>query len=193
MLTQNDIIKEFSSKLTKGGREITQAARKELTATIESMKKDILITYQNILQTELHTALHKAYGDNYDAGSIERGLTFSLTPNLEPSCSYNAAFFNFNVEAVGERRSFNENAMEDYTFMDLFDEMPWVEDAVDLTDTLLFDFEDTYGEDNYEGFKDKKMIIEPKTIFETAKQKADVQYRIAFESQIKPKYMKGGI
>lgn len=193
MLTQNDITRELEAKLNKSKKVIGQAMRKELTSMVESIKRDIMATYQNILQTELHTALHEAYGDNYDASSIEKGLTFSLTPNLEPSCSYNASFFNFNVEAVGERKSFNENAMEDYTFMDLFDEMPWAEDAVDLTDTLLFDFEDTYGEDNYKGFKDKKMIIEPKTIFETAKQKADVQYRIAFESQIKPKYMKGGI
>ena len=193
MLTQNDITRELSAKLTKSGKEITQATRKELDALVNSLKRDIMMTYQNIMQTELHTALHKAYGDNYNAGSIEKGLTFSLTPNLEPDCSYNASFFNFNVEAVGERRSFNENAMEDYVFMDLFDQMPWMEDAASLSDDMLFEFQDTYGEDSYTAFKDKKMIIEPKAIFETAKQKADVQYRIVFESQIKPKYMKGGI
>lgn len=192
MLTQSDIIKELQSRLTKTRKELTQAARSELTATVNAIKKDIMFTYQNIMQTELHTALHEAYGDNYDAGAVERGLTFSMTPNLEPTCYFNASFFNFNVEAVGERKSFNDNAIEDYVYMDLFDDMPWAEDSVGITDTLIFDFEDTYGEDNYEGFKDKKMVIEPQTIFATAKQKADIQYKIAFESRIKPKYMKGG-
>ena len=192
MLTQNDIVKELQSRLTKTRKELTQAARNELTATVNAIKKDIMFTYQNIMQTELHTALHEAYGDNYDAGAVERGLTFSMTPNLEPTCYFNASFFNFNVEAVGERKSFNDNAVEDYVYMDLFDDMPWAEDSAGITDTLIFDFEDTYGEDSYEGFKDKKMVIEPQTIFTTAKQKADIQYKIAFESQIKPKYMKGG-
>lgn len=193
MYTQSDIITELEAvvkaRSKKDAKNISSAFKAEMNKVVTNIKRDILFSYQMILRSNLRDFMHKYYGNSCNLDDIERGVSFFLTPNLEPGCNFNSAMFNFDTTSMKEKQTFNQNAIEDYAYMDLADAFGDNINESAFGEELVFDFIDTYGDDEYEGFEKGKIIVEPTQVFQMAKEKADVDFKIVFESQIKPKYL----
>lgn len=194
MYTQSDITRELEAvvlkRRQKDPKKISSSFKAEMEKKIASLKVDILITYRNQMVDIFTEKLTHYYGRRVNLSQVDRSLSFSLTPNLEPTCFFNSAALDIQITSQ-DKETFNQNAVEDYAFMDLADAFGGnIEDSV-FGEDLVFDFIDTYGDDDYSynGLRGGKMIIEPSQVFQEAKDKADVRYKLIFESQIKPKYL----
>ena len=89
---------------------------------MQSIKNEILGSFQTIALTQVQKVFIETYGDNYDVESLNASLTLGLGNNLRPIFLYDQNKFMFNTTLKKNEREFNQNARQYASFRNTLDE-----------------------------------------------------------------------
>ena len=137
-LTEKQIEEVVQKKVNDEVKKIVDKVKAQLPIKLAAVKKEIFANFQMIGSTEVLKVFLETYGSNFDVGSLQSSLIFSITNDLRPMLSYNKAAFQFNSSLKKNIRSFNKNAQKDTNFSETMgqEEFDTIED------------EDMFYEDN---------------------------------------------
>ena len=137
-LTEKQIEEVVQKKVNNEVKKIVDKVKAQLPTKLAVIKKEIFANFQMIGSTEILKVFLETYGSNFDVGSLQSSLFFSITNDLRPMLSYNKAVFQFNSSLKKNIRSFNKNARKDTNFSETMgqEEFDTIED------------EDMFYEDN---------------------------------------------
>lgn len=137
-LTEKQIESLVQKKVNDEVKKIVDKVKAQLPAKLVAIKQEIFANFQMIASTEVLKVFLETYGSNFDVGSLQSSLIFSITNDLRPMLSYNKAIFQFNSSLKKNIRSFNKNARKDTNFSETMgqEEFDTIED------------EDMFYEDN---------------------------------------------
>lgn len=137
-LTEKQIENIIQKKVNDEVKKIVDKIKSELPTKLQAIRHEIYGNFQIIASTEVLKVFLETYGSNFDAGSLQNSLIFSITNDLRPMLSYNKAVFQFNSSFKNNIRKFNQNARRDTNFKNNMDNYEF--------DTI--EEEDTFYEDN---------------------------------------------
>ena len=100
---QKQIDKKIESEIEKIKKEI----QKQAPVKMQSIKNEILGSFQTIALTKVQKVFIETYGDNYDVESLNASLTLGLGNNLRPIFLYDQNKFMFNTTLKKNEREFN--------------------------------------------------------------------------------------
>ena len=90
---QKQIDKKIEAEIEKIKKEI----QKQVPVKMQSIKNEILGSFQTIALTQVQKVFIETYGDNYDVESLNASLTLGLGNNLRPIFLYDQNKFMFNT------------------------------------------------------------------------------------------------
>lgn len=137
-LTEKQIERIIQKKVNDEVKKIVDKIKSELPIKLQALRHEIYGNFQIIASTEVLKVFLETYGSNFDVGSLQNSLIFSITNDLRPMLSYNKAVFQFNSSFKNNIRKFNQNARRDTNFKNNMDNYEF--------DTI--EEEDTFYEDN---------------------------------------------
>lgn len=137
-LTEKQIERIIQKKVNDEVKKIVDKIKSELPIKLQAIRHEIYGNFQIIASTEVLKVFLETYGSNFDVGSLQNSLIFSITNDLRPMLSYNKAVFQFNSSFKNNIRKFNQNARRDTNFKNNMDNYEF--------DTI--EEEDTFYEDN---------------------------------------------
>ena len=115
---QKQIDKKIEAEIEKIKKEI----QKQVPVKMQSIKNEILGSFQTIALTQVQKVFIETYGDNYDVESLNASLTLGLGNNLRPIFLYDQNKFMFNTTLKKNEREFNQNARQYASFRNTLDE-----------------------------------------------------------------------
>ena len=137
-LTEKQIENIIQKKVNDEVKKIVDKIKSELPTKLQAIRHEIYGNFQIIASTEVLKVFLETYGSNFDAGSLQNSLIFSITNDLRPMLSYNKAVFQFNSSFKNNIRKFNQNARRDTNF----------KNNMDNYEFETIEEEDTFYEDN---------------------------------------------
>lgn len=121
--TINSVLeREINKKINEQIEKIAKEIKKQVPVKLQSIKTEILGSFQMIALTQVQKVFVETYGDNYDVESLNASLTLGLGNNLRPIFLYDQNKFMFNTTLKKNEREFNQNARQYASFRNTLDE-----------------------------------------------------------------------
>ena len=124
---ENDVFnsvleRQINKKINEQIDKIAKEMRKQVPVKMQSIKNEILSSFQTIALVQTQKVFVETYGDNYDVESLNSSLTLGLGNDLRPIFLYNQNIFMFNTTLKKNEREFNQNARQYASFRNTLDE-----------------------------------------------------------------------
>ena len=121
--TINSVLeREVNKKINEQIEKIAKEIKKQVPVKLQSIKTEILGSFQMIALTQVQKVFVETYGDNYDVESLNSSLTLGLGNDLRPIFLYDQNKFMFNTTLKKNERAFNQNARQYASFRNTLDE-----------------------------------------------------------------------
>lgn len=114
--------KQIDKKIEAEVEKIKKEIQKQVPVKMQSIKNEILGSFQTIALIQTQKVFIETYGDNYDVESLNASLTLGLGNNLRPIFLYDQNKFMFNTTLKKNEREFNQNARQYASFRNTLDE-----------------------------------------------------------------------
>ena len=179
-------------------KEVQQQVHTITANVIQSIKNEMLGSFQAICYEEFQKVFYKYYGNNYDINSLNNSLSFYIDDNLRPYLSYIKKDFTIAPHFIENKRTFNQNARIEGSFGRLmdFDELEAMEEmdfyglSFATDDPYDYATEEMEPPEDYRVFKNKKILLNPDEVYKKAENAALMAFKIEYEKYLKPYFRK---
>lgn len=154
----NAIMIEIDKAIKKFKREGSKELKKNTDIILKEVRKEIMFSFQSIVNSTFETKFHEWYSDSFDLKSLHRSLTFLWKNELEPQFITNSGLLTFRENPEQYQKKFNDNAEDQMVLSDQFfalDDYDYLNQDNDYNndleeDATLSDFNEQYQTFDYE-------------------------------------------
>lgn len=195
---RRNMITKINNAFDNMVRLINQQVRRDMNVTMYKMKSEILGVFQATAYEQFQLVFYKYYGKNYNVNAVNNSLSFYIDEKLYPHLSYKVENFIIEKDFAADERTFNQNARIEGSFDRLMDyeELEAMEDidffGLSFAENNPYDYatEDVAELDDYRVFQNRKILVEPKQIYQEAETATLEKFHYQFEKILKPAFAK---